>query len=81
MDTLSKCVAALKDVRRLLHDRTDPGIGKALDAAIADLESLVKKADGNEAELEEAGRRALQLLSYFLSCCSSVADLIGRLNS
>jgi len=81
MDVLTKCVVALKDVRRELHGRIDPGIGLALDAVIADLEGWMRKPDGNEAELMRTWAKALELLSYILSCCSSVADLIGRLNS
>jgi hypothetical protein len=75
---IEECVEALKDVRRSLHNDTDPSIGVALDAVIAKFEGHLDKASIDEADVAVTVAEALMIISSFLSCCSSMVDLMGR---
>ena len=77
-NTISECVEALKDVRRGMHNNADPSIGIALDAVIARFEGYLDKADVDEAAVTLTVSEALMIISSFLSCCTSIADLMGR---
>jgi len=77
--TIEECVEALKDVRRSLHNDTDPSIGVALDAVIARFESHLNKTSIDEADVALTAAEALMIISAFLSCCTSVVDLMERL--
>ena len=82
MDELSKCVEALKEVRRSLHDGTDPIIGVALDKVIAGFEGCMCNANiASESELSAMVKEALEILSYILSCCASAAELVCRFHA
>ena len=76
--TFSECVDALKDLRRSVHSDTDPSIGIALDAVISKFEGYKDKANIDEADVELTVEEALMIISCILSCCASVADLMGR---
>jgi hypothetical protein len=76
---IEECVEALKDVRRSLHNDTDPSIGLALDAVIVRFESHLDKASIDEADVALTAAEALMIISAFLSCCTSVVDLMERL--
>jgi len=75
---IEECVEALKDVRRSLHDDTDPSISVALDTVIARFESHLEKASIDEAEAGLTAAEALMVISAFLNCCTSVANLMER---
>ena len=76
---IEECVEALKDVRRSLHNDTDPSIGVALDAVIARFEGQLDKASLDEADVGLTAAEALMIISALLSCCTSVVDLMERL--
>jgi hypothetical protein len=76
--TISECIRALKDVRCSLHNDADPSIGVALDAIIARFESYSREAHIDEADVRLTAAEALIVISSFLSCCSSVVNLVGR---
>jgi len=75
---IRECVGALKDLRRSLHCDTDPSIGVALDAVILRFEGHLNKASIDEANAGLTAKEALMIISTFLSCCTSLADLMGR---
>ena len=78
MDTkFSECVVALKDLRRTVHSDTDPSIRMALDKVIIKLESYKEKANVDDAEVRMTVAEGLMIISTFLNCCLSLADLIG----
>jgi hypothetical protein len=76
---IKECVEALQDVRRSLHNGTDPSIGVALDAVIARFEGHLDKASIDEAGVATTAAEALMIISSFLSCCNGVLDLMRRL--
>jgi hypothetical protein len=75
---IEDCVEALKDVRRSLHNDTDPSIGVALDTVIARFESHLAKASIDEADVALTAAETLMIISAFLSCCTSVVNLMER---
>jgi hypothetical protein len=81
MNELLNCVDALKDLRRNLHDDTDPSIGTALDAVIARFESCLRETNISQAELGSLAKEGFEILSYILSCCTSIAELIYRFHA
>jgi hypothetical protein len=76
--TFSDCVVALKDLRRTVHSDIDPSIGMALDAVIIKFESYKEKANVDDAEVNMTVAEGLIIISTFLNCCVSLADLMGR---
>ncbi len=76
--TINECVEALKDVRRNMHDDPDPGTGTALDGVIARLEGHLNAGNIDDAAVGLTASEALGILSSILSCCTSIADLMGR---
>lgn len=68
----------LKDIRCIIHSDCDPSISVALDKAIAKFEGFRDKANLDEAEVWQARRDALIIISSILSCFASVADLMRR---
>lgn len=81
MNELSNCVEALKALRCNLHGDTDPSIGTALDAVIARFERCLGEASINETDIGSMAREALEIVSYILSCCTSIAELISRFHA
>jgi hypothetical protein len=77
-NTVSECVEALKNVRREMHDDIDPGLGTALDEVITKFEGYLNAGPVEEAAVCVTVAEALVVISSILSCCSSIADLIGR---
>jgi predicted component of type VI protein secretion system len=75
---IKECVEALQDVRRNLHNDTDPSIGRALDAVIARFESQLDKANVDETDAALTAAEALMIISAILSCCASMVDLMER---
>lgn len=73
---LLECVASLKDVRRSMHSDTETSIATALDAVITKFEGCLNETD--ERTIAATAAEALAILSYLLTCCSSVADLVSR---
>ena len=72
----SECVEALKDLRRTVHSDTDPSVSMALDKVIAKFESYKDKANVEDADVKGTVQEALMIISSFLSCCASVAELM-----
>lgn len=71
---LSKCVAALQDVRRNMQNDADSCV-PALDEAIAELERI---AEGEPTEQDVTGAvlGALAVLSKILDCAESIEKLV-----
>lgn len=77
MNQLSKCIVALNDVRCTIH--ADPRAMKALDEAIAELESLNVNEDSGRPNPTEAVLKALGTISDIVQCFDGIAELIQRL--
>jgi hypothetical protein len=77
-EPISECVEVLKEIRRTIHNYTDPSIGVALDAVIAKFEGYIGTAKIDEADVKVTVSEALVVISSVLTCCSSIADLISR---
>jgi hypothetical protein len=78
MDNVSKCVAALQDVRRCMQGDADPSIVAALDAAIDQLESCRAEGEPIPPGLAQAAFRALVVLGDLLACLHAIAELMGH---
>ena len=77
MKNLSKCVAALQDVRRSMQNDADPRIVAALDEAIAKLERCgTEEEDQAVPTVAEAALGALAVIGDILACLSGVAELV-----
>lgn len=73
----SECVDALKNLRRSVRSNADPSIGMALDAVISKFESY-DKASLDGADVQNTVGESLAIVSSILSCCASLATLMGR---
>jgi len=78
MDQVLKCVEALKNVRRCMHDDVDPGIVAGLDEAIRQLERSIADGQPSPPNVAQAAIRALAILGDVLTCLGAVAELVRR---
>jgi len=76
MKNLSKCVAALQDVRRSMQNDADPCVLAALDEAIAKLERCGTEDNQAVPTVAEAALGALAIIGDILACLSGVAELV-----
>jgi hypothetical protein len=81
MNKWLECVAALKDVRRYMHNVTDPRVVAALDRAIARLEGCIAEGGPTNPSWPDAVAGAFAVLGDVLSCCAAVAELVKYFGS
>jgi hypothetical protein len=74
MNKLTKCVGALKDVRRNMQNDADPCILAALDEAIGHLERCEAEDDPNETM--KAAVHGLAVISDIVTCMTVIAELV-----
>jgi hypothetical protein len=73
---LTKCVAALKNVRRNMQDGADRRILATLDEAIAKLQCCVVEENVDDQGVERAAMDALAVISDILTCFTTIAELM-----
>jgi hypothetical protein len=77
MNNLTKCVAALQDVRRSMQNDADPCTVAALDEAIAKLERCgTEEEDQAVPTVAEAALGALAIIGDILACLGGMAELV-----
>lgn len=76
MEQLSKCVEALKDVRRTMQDDADPCILAALDEVIAKFQRGLAEDIPAGPTMAQAVSEALAVLSAILTCVTGIAELL-----
>lgn len=74
MNKQTKCVDALKDVRRNMQNDADPCIVAALDEAIGQMERCRAEDDPNE--VMKAAVRGLAVISDIVTCVTGIAELV-----
>ena len=77
MNKQTKCVEALKDVRRNMQNDADPCILAALDEAIGHMERC--EADDDPNETMKAALHGLAVVSDILTCAAGIAELVKLL--
>jgi len=78
---LSKCVAALNDVRRSMQDDADPRIMAALSAALVELESCAVDERPNQPDRADAALKAFAVIGEIVACLNGIAELLNHFRS
>ena len=81
MNKWSECVAALKDVRRVMHNDADPRIVAALDRAITRLEGCIAEGGPTHPSWPDAVAGAFAVIGDIIGCCTAVAELVKYFGS